>query len=336
MEEELISVIVPIYKVEKYLKQCIDSIIDQTYNNIEIILVDDGSPDCSGEICDEYAKKDERIKVIHKKNGGLSDARNKGINEATGKYIAFIDSDDYIEPCYLEKLYHAIKKNGTKIAQCNIQKVDESNTVIETIGDKIKSEKDGKIMIKELYDNKWENIVVWNKLYVKQLFDNIRFPVGKLHEDEYTTYKVLYDIEKISIIPECLYCYRQRKESIIGKKFTLNRLDILEALEERLSYFQQKNEKELYYLTLQLYLQKIRESYLKVRLFIEESNLVQKELKKKYKKNYLKVIKAKEITFSTKMKGNLFYFIPDLWYVMKKRGENGERIIKENKNNSTY
>lgn len=321
MKEELISVIVPIYKVEKYLKQCIDSIIAQTYKNIEIILVDDGSPDCSGEICDEYAKKDERIKVIHKKNGGLSDARNKGISEATGEYIAFIDSDDYVEPCYLEKLYHAIRKTDIKIAQCNIQKVDESDISIEIIGDTIKSEKDGKTMIKELYDNKWENTVVWNKLYLKQLFDYIRFPVGKLHEDEYITYKVLYDVEKISIIPESLYFYRQRKESIIGKTFSLNRLDILEALEERLTYFQQKNEKELYYLTLQFYLQKIRESYLKVRLFIEESNLVQKELKKKYKKNYLKVIKTKEITFSRKMKGSLFYFIPDLWYAMKKREE---------------
>lgn len=319
--QDLISVVIPIYKVEEYLKQCIDSIIAQTYKKIEIILVDDGSPDSSGAICEEYAKKDKRIKVIHKENGGLSDARNKGIEEATGKYIAFIDSDDYIEPSYLGKLYYAVTKCDTKIAQCNIQKVDENSNKLEVIGDETKEIKSGKTMIKELYDNKWENIVVWNKLYLKQLFDDIRYPIGKIHEDEFTTYKILYEIEKIVIIPEYLYCYRQREESIINKKYDLNKLDILEALQERLNFFEEKKEKQLYHLTLQCYLQKLKENYFNVKQFIAESELIQKELKKKYKENYRKIFKIKEISINKKIKGSLFYFLPNLWYVMKRRGE---------------
>lgn len=328
--QDLVSIIIPVYKVEKYLEQCINSIIAQTYKKIEIILVDDGSPDHSGKICDEYARKDERIKVIHKKNGGLSDARNKGINQATGKYIAFIDSDDYVEPNYLEKLYDAITKFDTKIAQCNIQKISENNNKLEAIGDETEKIKDGKTMIEELYDNKWENTVVWNKLYLRQLFEDIRYPIGKIHEDEFTTYKILYEIEKIVIIPEYLYCYRQREESIMGKKYNLNKLDMLEALEKRLDFFEEKDEKQLYYLTLQCYLQKIKENYFSVKQWIEESELIQKILKKKYKENYRKIFKMKEVSFNKKIKWSLFYFVPNLWYAMKRKGEHScERIIKE-------
>ena len=133
MENQLISIIVPIYNVEKYLKQCIESIISQTYRNIEIILVDDGSPDNCGKICDEYSQKDKRIIVLHKENGGLSDARNKGIDIAKGDYLTFVDSDDFVNIDYIEKLYNSIKFNNTKLAQCGISKVDENNEIIEKL-----------------------------------------------------------------------------------------------------------------------------------------------------------------------------------------------------------
>lgn len=133
MKEDLISIIVPVYKVENYLSKCLDSMICQTYKNIEIILVDDGSPDNSGKICDDYAKKDSRIKVIHKENGGLSDARNAGLKIATGKYIGFVDSDDYISVEMYEKLYNQAKKEDADIACCNYYRVKMEKNLIKEL-----------------------------------------------------------------------------------------------------------------------------------------------------------------------------------------------------------
>ena len=197
-----ISVIVPIYKVEKYIHRCIDSIINQTYKNLEIILVDDGSPDSCPRICDEYAKKDKRIKVIHKENGGLSDARNKGVDIATGDYIAFVDSDDYIHPNMYEVLIYELEKNNSDIALCKYKIVYEKS--------KIKTEIDGKFEVYSLnnlqaLDSMYgkdgvDFIVAWNKLYKKDLFNKIRYPVGKIHEDEYTTYKLLFASKNVIYI----------------------------------------------------------------------------------------------------------------------------------------
>lgn len=178
--QELISVIIPIYNVEKYLKKCIDSIINQTYKNLEIILVDDGSPDNCGKICDEYAKKDQRIRVIHKKNGGLSDARNAGIDIAKGKYIAFVDSDDYVEKEYIEIMYKELKKNNVKIVQCGINKISDNEEIIDNYG----YLKDELINSQRIMEEKYtkypiSNVVAWNKLYDIDLFKNIRYPVRK-------------------------------------------------------------------------------------------------------------------------------------------------------------
>ena len=204
-----ISVIVPIYKVEKYIHRCIDSIINQTYKNLEIILVDDGSPDSCPRICDEYAKKDKRIKVIHKENGGLSDARNKGVDIATGDYIAFVDSDDYIHPNMYEVLIYELEKNNSDIALCKYKIVYEKS--------KITTEIDGKFEVYSLnnlqaLDSMYgkdgvDFIVAWNKLYKKDLFNKIRYPVGKIHEDEYTTYKLLFASKNVIYIEYELYYF---------------------------------------------------------------------------------------------------------------------------------
>lgn len=325
MEEQLISVVVPIYNVEKYLRECLESIINQTYKNLEIILVNDGSKDASPQICEEYQKKDKRIKVIHKENGGLSDARNQGINIAQGEYITFIDSDDYINKAYIEKLYNAIKENNVKISQCGIVKVNNQDEILEKIGYVENQIKSGKELIKEIYKGHWtENIVVWNKMYLTKLFKNIRYPVGKIHEDEFITYKILYNLDKMAVISECLYNYRQTGESIVSKKFNLKRLDILEALEERIKFLKNKNERELYELTLRCYLQKTAESYAKTRLYINDNKQILKELVKKYRKNYKYVLKAKKIKLFIRLRMGIFYISPKTFYIIKKRVWNKE------------
>ena len=171
--KDLISIIVPIYKVEKHLKKCIKSIVEQSYTNLEIILVDDGSPDNCGKICDEYAKKDCRIKVIHKKNGGLSDARNCGIDKSSGKYLMFVDSDDYIDKNICEKLINASKEYDCDIVMCNIYRVVNNKIYIEKeISALSKNEVlDGITVMKEFFKNFSIDLYVsWNKLYKRELF----------------------------------------------------------------------------------------------------------------------------------------------------------------------
>ena len=191
--EPIISVVVPIYNVEPYLSTCIESIVNQTYNNLEIILVDDGSPDNCPQICDQWAGKDKRIVVIHKKNGGLSDARNAGINIAKGQYISFIDSDDYIEPTLYEKMLQAIINTGAEIACCGRYVIDNDKQVLRTchVMNGINKFDVESALREMLYANCIEE-AAWDKLYKIDLFDNIRYPVGEINEDIVTT-PLLFD-----------------------------------------------------------------------------------------------------------------------------------------------
>lgn len=319
MKNELISIIVPIYNVEKYLKQCIDSIINQTYKNIEIILIDDGSPDRCGAICDEYSKKDNRIIVIHKKNGGLSDARNRGIDIANGKYLTFIDSDDFVDSDYIEKLYNSIKLHNTQIAQCGISKVNKSNETITKLCYEGNGVKTSHEILNDLYGKHIiENVVVWNKMYAKELFANIRFPVGKIHEDEFTTYKIFYSVNNISLLKDCLYNYRQTNESIIGKKFNKKRLDLLDALEERISFFKNNKEDVLYIKTLESYIGQLKIYFIKVKKYIENSDDIQQSIKQKYKTEYKEFSKLKKLRLWERGKATFFLTCPNIFYLIKK------------------
>ena len=186
---EKISIIVPIYNVAPYLPACLDSIIHQTYLNLEIILVDDGSPVESGKMCDSYLE-DERVKVIHKENGGLSDARNAGIDAAKGKFLGFVDSDDYVHPRFYELLLQALKEEGADIAGCDVKKVCKTEKIEEKEQQPIqRTVYSGREATANLYDAQMylKSVVAWNKLYKKELFEEIRFPKGKLHEDEFTS-----------------------------------------------------------------------------------------------------------------------------------------------------
>ncbi len=211
--EDLITVVVPIYNVEQYLKRCVDSIINQTYKNLEIILIDDGSPDNCGLICDEYASKDSRIRVIHKQNGGLSDARNVGIKSATGKYITFIDSDDYITLDYIEYLYNLIKKYNVKLSICSVNivwgeaKPDENTNL-----------KDELLDTKSAYENllfhKGIDVCAPAKLYLTELWQNFEFPKGKVYEDTAVIYKLLESANSVSFGNKKCYYYIARVGSI--------------------------------------------------------------------------------------------------------------------------
>lgn len=243
MSLELISVIIPIYKVEEYLDHCIKSIVEQTYRKLEIILVDDGSPDKCPLKCDEWAERDERIRVIHKKNGGLSDARNVGMSIATGSYISFIDSDDWISPDFYEKLYRSITESNAQIAASGIVWAYNDHLQYDDfIYDRhIFSAEDA---LKTLIQGRGFYAVAWNKLYKKSLFDGIEFPIGKLHEDEFVTYKLVGKATKLVLCQKVFYYYRQREGSIM-KEWSIRHLDALDAFFQRNKYLA-KNYPKLY------------------------------------------------------------------------------------------
>lgn len=224
---EIVSVIVPVYNVERYLWQCIQSILLQSYDNLEIILVDDGSPDNCGKMCDEFAATDIRIKVIHKQNGGLSDARNVGIEMATGKYITFVDSDDYIMPDMINRLLNVAKNENVDIVQCGYRRTKNNFYTEKSFGQVTNS----KYIVYS--DNKMTaylkdciiTTVTWGKIYKTSLFDKIRFPKGRLHEDVFTTYKIIHEAHTVAIIDYVGYIYRINENSITAAPFSLKKMD---------------------------------------------------------------------------------------------------------------
>lgn len=239
--KSLVSIIIPIYKVELYLKRCLDSVLNQTYTNLEIILVDDGSPDGCPQICDEYAAKDKRIAVIHKENGGLSDARNAGLDICKGKYISFIDSDDWVDEKYIEILLNlAIKENADIAIGENIQTngiCNKPNNI-----SKIQTYSSKEALYHLFSHNHIAFTISCGKLYRKKLFSNLQFPIGKFHEDEFTTYILFYRSKKIVYTNSILYYYFRHSNSITGSRHPW---DILEALEQRYLFFKDKNERDL-------------------------------------------------------------------------------------------
>lgn len=236
----MVSVIVPVYKVESYLDRCVQSILCQSFSDFELILVDDGSPDNCGKICDEYARKDSRIKVIHKKNGGLSEARNYGIDSATGEWLFFLDSDDWIHPQTIEKLYEAAVENNVSVSMCGYSETNGESPAVDV------SEKAEMWLPKELYlKHRITSTIACAKLYKKECFKNIRYPIGKLHEDEFVTYRVLFEQEKIAFIDQPYYAYFINCEGIMNGKWKPQRLVIFEAFEQQISFFKEKNDDEL-------------------------------------------------------------------------------------------
>lgn len=240
MKSETISIVIPVYKVAQYLEQCILSVVNQTYKNLEILLIDDGSPDESGMICDQWAKKDSRIKVIHKKNGGLSDTRNTGLNMCNGEFIAFVDSDDFIAPAMMEELIAVLKKEEADIAECNYLCFSNNQDLFKSKSIRKVTDYSAEEALDLLLDETEFKYVVWNKLYRKNILGSLRFEVGKLHEDVFFTYQVFGVCKKIIKLEVPLYCYRQRNDSIMGNMFSIHNLDSLDARRRQYLYMKEK------------------------------------------------------------------------------------------------
>lgn len=234
----LVSVIIPVYNVEKYLRCCVDSVLAQTYTNLEIILIDDGSTDTSGKICDEYAQKDERIQVIHKANGGLSDARNKGLDICKGEYIAFVDSDDYLSKVFIEIVINAMKKeqcdllaikDGTPFWDGKVEPVLRNN-----IDDYHVEYCDARVALEKMLYQRIETAAQL-KICYKSVYQNIRFPYGYLYEDLATTYKLFFYIDRVAILDENIYAYRKRRDSIVRQTFSEKKLVMLDIFDQLLN-----------------------------------------------------------------------------------------------------
>ena len=228
---EKISVIVPVYNVEQYLERCVDSIINQTYTNLEIILVNDGSTDNSGKLCDELAKKDERIRVIHKENGGLSDARNRGIEEAESDLVGFIDSDDYIDNDMYEILLKNLNNTDADLSMCALYDV-YNNTPEAQVTNKETWKLSSEQAIKMVMEAKILSVTAVNKLYRKSLFSDLKFEVGKIAEDAFIMVKLLDKCEKIVATNKKKYYYVHRENSITTQKFSTKFLNVIEAYEQ--------------------------------------------------------------------------------------------------------
>ena len=306
-EHDLISIIVPIYNVEQYLEKCINSILNQTYTNLEIILVDDGSPDNSGKICDEYAKKDNRIKVIHKENGGISSARNTGLKVARGAYVGFIDSDDYIEKDMYEILYKNVKKENADISICSNYDIYK-NKIIGTKKQGIYTVMTPEETIIKMNSFGYFGFPVWNKLYKKELFYDLRFLTDKKTcEDWYFLYEVICKCKKIvyQSVPKYYYCLRENSLSQSNVDY-----EMLKASEYSI-----KKEKKKY----QGALPSVYTTYVFIRIKIynqllmckniKDRKIKMKQMRKEVKKNCKKIDK-KELNFVRNMQLKLIRFLP--------------------------
>lgn len=238
--KDKISVIVPIYNVEQYLDKCVNSLVNQTYKNLEIILVNDGSTDNCSVICEKWSKLDSRIIVVNKKNGGLSDARNAGLEVATGELIGFVDSDDYISVFFYERLVQIMNFSNADIVECGVKNFYENEKITDSnkidINFKAFNTKEA---MKNLITNQYLTTTVWNKLYKRNIIDGLRFRFGKTNEDDFFTYLAFDKAKRIAKIDTKMYYYLQRENSIMNKAYKLNRLDEIEAKYERYKYIEE-------------------------------------------------------------------------------------------------
>lgn len=283
-ETSRISIIVPVYKVEAYLEKCILSLINQTYHEIEILLIDDGSPDRSGAICDEYALKDDRIKVVHKPNAGQAIARNTGIEIATGDYLAFVDSDDFLHPEMCGFLLRNLEEGGADIAICAFKMVYDHADVSDHTSYKTQLFTNIEALDLFFTFSAINMTVVWNKLYKKSLFDELRFPVDSIREDEAISYQLIYNSGKISITNRLMYFYFQRDDSFVHVKDARKELCLADTFEERLRFFADKNLGDIHLLALKRYcLWLLAEAFLFDQYFTDNPDFYKNMDERRYK-----------------------------------------------------
>ena len=292
-DNPLISIIIPIYNVSDYLERCVKSVQKQSYTNLEIILVDDGSTDNSGAICDDLGKDDDRIKTIHQNNMGLAGARNTGIDACSGDYICFVDSDDYVHPDYVRYLLKICVDNNCEIGICGHFPTDKMESFHEVNWDEKAIVYDKKQIFDSFYSDMHVPIVIaWNKIYSRQCIGNIRYDAGYIHEDEGTTFKFMYNASKIAYGKERLYYYFDRADSITGQSYSKKRLDILKAYENRIEFYHDHNEHEYFDRECQFYLSEILSHYYKVYHYLQKDKELLDLLKLKYMEVYSRADKS--------------------------------------------
>ena len=320
MTTPLISVIVPVYRVEEYMERCVKSILSQTYKNLEVILVDDGSPDQCPAICDACAEKDARVKVIHQENKGLSGARNAGIDAASGEYLAFVDSDDYVSPHFIEELYQLLQDTGCAIGQCRFSYVKGDGLVEE--GDSAFCIYRGESLMEQLYGPEEKAtcfVVAWNKLYRAELFKEtgIRYPEGRIHEDEATTYRLFHEAKKLAFLDRALYGYYTENGGSITSVFSAKRLQWLTAHEERIAFLKKNGYEKLLPAAYRKLCDACITFYFRCTEQVKDAEELKKELRKRletYRANGAAWIAA--LPLKTRMGYELFSMSPGLYAKM--------------------
>lgn len=327
MKDPLISIVVPVYRVEAYLERCVDSLLVQTYDNLEIILVDDGSPDRCPALCDAYAEKDPRVCVIHQENRGLSGARNAGIDQAQGEYLAFVDSDDYVSPFFVEVLYELLQESGCAIGQCRFSYVkgeplqDRQETAFSIYR--------GESLMEQLYgleEEATQFVVAWNKLYRTELFQQtgIRYPQGRIHEDEATTYRLFHEAKKLAFSERTLYGYYVENTGSITSVFSAKRLHWLTAQEERIDFFKHHGYEALLPSAYKKLCDACITFYFRCGKELEDAEMIRRELRKRlsgYRQEGAEWIRT--LPWKTKIGYQLFSACPTWYRALLRRMQEG-------------
>lgn len=322
MKEGLVSVIVPVYNSRLYLEKAVRSIMAQTYDRLEIILVNDGSKDESGEICEALAKEDGRIRVIHQKNQGPSAARNRGVNEADGEYLTFVDNDDLLEPEFVEKLYALAHQYDCDIALTKSypfleeEKIPKKDMNAECVF------MDNRQLSEQLLDMGWTGLAVtMAKLFRKELFDGIRFHEGRIiADDDSTIYQLFWKAKKSVLFPTPLYNYRsKRKGSITHSNYSLSWLTGVEAFRERMEFYKERGEMVLYAKAMRSYCRKMAENYFLIQENLPNEKKVMRDLRKKINKQTWKMFFLKGNTMKQKCSALLLTLCPGVWKKVFKR-----------------
>ena len=310
-----ISIIVPVYNVKDYLERCVKSILNQSKKNIEVILVDDGSTDGSALLCDNLAKLDERVISLHKENGGISSARNYGLQFSKGEYVCFIDSDDVIAPYFVERLNELMEKNGCDIAVGEFVTFNDEPPLFELVDESIEI-LEGKQAINKLFGDSYVSATIaCNKMYKKSLFNDIKYPEGLINEDEATAYKLYYLANKVVFSNLIVYGYYMRPNSITKSRFSEKNFDFLKIAWERCLFFKEKNQERYYHLFLKNYCFDLLIFSKKTKKLLKNSK-TSKKLKQEFKKLSKTLLKSKHISLLKKCFIMAIRVCPSFFYVM--------------------
>lgn len=299
-----ISIIVPVYNVDKYLDKCIKSILEQTFKDFELILVNDGSKDKSEEICEYYKEKDKRVKVINKENGGVSSARNAGLKIAEGKYVGFVDQDDWIDNIMYEKMYEVIMDTKSDIVICDFCKEYEGKIISKQKNKNIKNKVEifNNIQaLEQLYKVKYTYVVAWNKLYKRELFNDIKYKEGVICEDEFIIHHLYFQSKRVVHIYEEMYHYFQRPGSIINSSYNIKRLDKIKALNQRIKFFKNINQYNLMYKAEKDYWDSMIWSYFLVKNKITHSKQALRDIKMEFYSVLIDLLRNPLISWNNKI-----------------------------------